>query len=586
MVLEPYSKDLAENDEEEIVVKSTRKKKKKKKEKKISSLKTTLDLKNESSNEEHTPSSVDFDKASKNTPSSPAITNGSVTPTNSDTSFASPLGPLVKELKGNKSIFDNLPESSFMFQTEPATMKKKTEPEDLLDAFDDAAASKDVDEEPSPVSESREVKLEKTSGNDIGGLKLLPKFGWSEGASIQKSLFKEEEIVEPVVETKDATPIEEATTTVQSNETQEKVEDVVEEKHVEETVTVSEEVQEQVSVEEEESIEKDIVDDVKQDIVTIETEQNIVEDVPTAESVENIVEEQNNVVEDVPVEPAVTTESKETSPTEEQEQNNVEEDVPTSVEPAVITEKKETSPTEVPSEVTKEEVQETPGELTIQEQPQPLPKENEETVEPETSEKPEEPQPTPKDEEPEPIENSDEQPAENEDETIDTNSEFLTSPQITVTPTTNALHNLGENLDLKTHCTTILSTLMTHKYSSHFNNPVNEKMSDFADYRKFVKNPMDFSTVKKKLEEGIYVNLSEFIIDLQLVFENTYIYHLESSPQVKMAQVLQDLMEKELDSRVPTWRALELSPKVETDHRNQTSSHTKPNQPVPKYCRY
>ncbi|KAF0973896.1 hypothetical protein FDP41_007283 [Naegleria fowleri] len=109
----------------------------------------------------------------------------------------------------------------------------------------------------------------------------------------------------------------------------------------------------------------------------------------------------------------------------------------------------------------------------------------------------------------------------------------------------------------------ILSLLMNHKYSPHFNTPVDDKVAEFSDYYKFTKKPMDFDTIKTKLESNKFNTVDEFIRDVQLVFNNTFMYHLESAPQVKMAHVLQDIFERELDLAIPSWRSLDLSPQVE-----------------------
>ncbi|KAG2374447.1 hypothetical protein C9374_010731 [Naegleria lovaniensis] len=116
----------------------------------------------------------------------------------------------------------------------------------------------------------------------------------------------------------------------------------------------------------------------------------------------------------------------------------------------------------------------------------------------------------------------------------------------------------------------ILSLLMNHKYSSiHFNTPVDDKVAEFSDYYKFTKKPMDFNTIKTKLESHKYKTVDEFIRDVQLVFNNTFMYHLESAPQVKMAHVLSDIFERELDLAIPSWRSLDLSPQMEANSHSE-----------------
>ncbi|EFC50223.1 bromodomain-containing protein [Naegleria gruberi] len=133
------------------------------------------------------------------------------------------------------------------------------------------------------------------------------------------------------------------------------------------------------------------------------------------------------------------------------------------------------------------------------------------------------------------------------------------------TPPPRFSSSLRDNSELRDNMTRILSILMSHKYASHFNSPVNEKLAEFRDYSKFIKKPIDFTIIKTNFEKSHYVYIDEFIRDIQTVFTNSFMFHLESSPQVRMAKVLQDIFEKELDKVLPYWRAFELSPKVETN---------------------
>ena len=40
-----------------------------------------------------------------------------------------------------------------------------------------------------------------------------------------------------------------------------------------------------------------------------------------------------------------------------------------------------------------------------------------------------------------------------------------------------------------------------------------------------VKNPMDFSTIKKKLSNNLYTNFKQFNDDIKLTFDNCYLYN-------------------------------------------------------------
>ena len=45
------------------------------------------------------------------------------------------------------------------------------------------------------------------------------------------------------------------------------------------------------------------------------------------------------------------------------------------------------------------------------------------------------------------------------------------------------------------------------------------------DYPDIVKNPMDFSTMKRKLNEGKYPHFEDMFSDLQLIWDNCKLYN-------------------------------------------------------------
>ena len=49
------------------------------------------------------------------------------------------------------------------------------------------------------------------------------------------------------------------------------------------------------------------------------------------------------------------------------------------------------------------------------------------------------------------------------------------------------------------------------------------------DYPDFVREPMDFSTIEKKLSEASYVGPQEFVSDFRLVFSNSRLYNRRGS---------------------------------------------------------
>ncbi|XP_074550608.1 bromodomain adjacent to zinc finger domain protein 2B-like isoform X2 [Halichoeres trimaculatus] len=67
-------------------------------------------------------------------------------------------------------------------------------------------------------------------------------------------------------------------------------------------------------------------------------------------------------------------------------------------------------------------------------------------------------------------------------------------------------------------CRELLSELEAHPHAWPFLKPVNHK--SVPGYRKVIKKPMDFSTIREKLTNNQYLNLESFIVDVNLVFEN------------------------------------------------------------------
>ncbi|XP_074858187.1 bromodomain adjacent to zinc finger domain protein 2B isoform X7 [Carettochelys insculpta] len=76
-------------------------------------------------------------------------------------------------------------------------------------------------------------------------------------------------------------------------------------------------------------------------------------------------------------------------------------------------------------------------------------------------------------------------------------------------------------------CSMILSELETHEDAWPFLLPVNLKL--VPGYKKVIKKPMDFSTVREKLSSGQYPNLEAFSLDIRLVFDNCETFNEDDS---------------------------------------------------------
>lgn len=73
----------------------------------------------------------------------------------------------------------------------------------------------------------------------------------------------------------------------------------------------------------------------------------------------------------------------------------------------------------------------------------------------------------------------------------------------------------------------MLMTLSRNSQAWIFQEPVNVEALDIPDYLTIVKKPMDFGTIKTKIKEQKYANISEFMEDMELVFYNCKLYNGE-----------------------------------------------------------
>ena len=71
----------------------------------------------------------------------------------------------------------------------------------------------------------------------------------------------------------------------------------------------------------------------------------------------------------------------------------------------------------------------------------------------------------------------------------------------------------------------LMNMLWKVKGAYLFHKPVNPIELGIPDYLQIIKNPMDFSTIKKKLSSNLYTNFKQFTEDIALTFDNCYLYN-------------------------------------------------------------
>ncbi|XP_044143230.1 bromodomain adjacent to zinc finger domain protein 2A isoform X3 [Bufo gargarizans] len=92
-----------------------------------------------------------------------------------------------------------------------------------------------------------------------------------------------------------------------------------------------------------------------------------------------------------------------------------------------------------------------------------------------------------------------------------------------------------------TFCEIILMEMESHDDAWPFLEPVNPRL--VPGYRKIIKNPMDFSTMRNKLLNGRYSSCKEFAEDAELVFSNCQLFNEDDSEVGKAGLVLKKFYE-------------------------------------------
>ncbi|XP_077184711.1 bromodomain adjacent to zinc finger domain protein 2A isoform X2 [Paroedura picta] len=98
----------------------------------------------------------------------------------------------------------------------------------------------------------------------------------------------------------------------------------------------------------------------------------------------------------------------------------------------------------------------------------------------------------------------------------------------------------GQCADL-TFCEIILMEMESHEHSWPFLEPVNPRL--VPGYRKIIKNPMDFATMRARLLRGGYTSCEEFAADAILVFDNCRTFNEDESEVGKAGLAMRQFFE-------------------------------------------
>ncbi|KAF7204814.1 histone acetyltransferase p300 isoform X1 [Nothobranchius furzeri] len=100
-----------------------------------------------------------------------------------------------------------------------------------------------------------------------------------------------------------------------------------------------------------------------------------------------------------------------------------------------------------------------------------------------------------------------------------------------------------------------------------FRMPVDPQLLCIPDYFDIVKNPMDLSTIKRKLDTGQYQDPWQYVDDIWLMFNNAWLYNRKTSRVYKFCSKLAEVFEQEIDPVMQSLgyccgRKLEFSPQT------------------------
>ena len=98
---------------------------------------------------------------------------------------------------------------------------------------------------------------------------------------------------------------------------------------------------------------------------------------------------------------------------------------------------------------------------------------------------------------------------------------------------------------------TVMKAVWKHPFCWPFQKPVDAIKLNIPEYHKIIKHPMDFGTIKKRLDNSYYLSAKECIKDFNTVFTNCYVYNKAGDDIIVMAQTLEKLFLKKISS-MPT----------------------------------
>ncbi|KAG1173845.1 hypothetical protein G6F70_005514 [Rhizopus microsporus] len=97
-------------------------------------------------------------------------------------------------------------------------------------------------------------------------------------------------------------------------------------------------------------------------------------------------------------------------------------------------------------------------------------------------------------------------------------------------------------------CRRVLNKINKYRCALPFVQPVDEVLDGAPNYYKIIKNPIDLSVIKRKVENKEYTTFRQFEDDIRLMLNNCYIYNSPGTLVYNEGQALEAVFEKEVAS--------------------------------------
>ncbi|VDM34683.1 unnamed protein product [Hydatigera taeniaeformis] len=101
--------------------------------------------------------------------------------------------------------------------------------------------------------------------------------------------------------------------------------------------------------------------------------------------------------------------------------------------------------------------------------------------------------------------------------------------------------------ELLRHFLRLHEEVYADKNAEWFRDPVDPVALNIPDYPEVIKHPMDLTTIRNNLEDGVYKDPWEVLNHFRLMFNNAWLYNKKNSKVYKMCTKLSELFESQVD---------------------------------------